>query len=274
LGYYRRMGACWLGSLLALFLGIPICFAQTPSSGGVGAHVTITLPGGVRSETIFVRYVLDEDFGGWLQPREGVSSYLISTVRQGIPADRFRALVYAPGCMIQTIDLPILSSAVPQVSFVCQPLPSVALTGRLIKPVRLDGREVNIQVKYVARWAQRFLGLDERIINDIPVGGTQQVPANGAFALFVPDLSEDPLAGTADPPGEFRILGRDPSSGKIVALIIPITQSLRTRMGGLQILKQYPEAIEFAPCSGPHTALQPRDEFGFTLRPDPSDPCL
>jgi hypothetical protein len=258
-----------------LFLGVSICSAQTPSPpGGAGAHVTITLPVGVRSETIFVRYVLDEDFGGWLQPREGVSSYFISTNRQGTPANRFRALVYAPGCMIQTIDLPILRSAVPQVSFVCQPLPSVTLTGSLIKPVRLDGREVNIQVKYVARWAQRFLGLDERIITDIPLGGVQQASANGAFALLVPDLSEDPLAGTADHPGEFQILGRDPSSGKIVALIIPITQSLRTRMGGLQIRKQYPETIEFAPCSGPHSGFQPYDEFGFTLRPDPSDPCL
>jgi hypothetical protein len=269
------MGARWLGSLLLLFLGVPICSSQTaPPAGGAGDYVTITLPVGVRSETIFVRYVLDEDFGGWLQPREGVSSYFISTSRQGPPANRFRAMVYAPGCMIQTIDLPILRPAVPQFSFVCQPLPNVTLTGSLIKPVRLDGREVNIQVKYVARWAQRFLGLDDRIITDIPLGGTQPASAHGAFPLIVPDLSEDPLAGTPDHPGEFQILGRDPGSGKIVALIIPITQSLRTRMGGLQIRKQYPEPIKFAPCSGPHSGLQPHDEFGFTLRPDPFDPCL
>jgi len=257
-----------------LFLRVPICSGQTPPAGGAAAYVAIALPVGVRSETVFLRYVLDDDFGGWLQPREGVSSYFISTNRQGTPANRFRALVYAPGCMIQTIDLPISRSTVPQVSFVCQPLPSVTLTGSLIKPVRLDGREVNMQVKYVARWAQRFLGLDESIVTDIPLGRTQQASANGAFALLVPDFSKDPLAGTADHPGEFQILGRDPGSGKIVALIIPTTQSLRTRMGGLQIRKQYPETIEFAPCSGPHNGFQPYDEFGFTLRPDPSDPCL
>jgi hypothetical protein len=115
-----------------------------------------------------MRYVLDDDFGGWLKPRAGASSYFISTSRQGTQANRFRALIYAPGCMIQTIDLPIVSSAVPRYSFVCQPLRNVTLTGTLIKPARLDGQEINVQVKYVARWAQRFLGLDDGIIPDIP----------------------------------------------------------------------------------------------------------
>lgn len=102
--YYRHMGARCTGSLLTLFLGVPICSAQAPlGSGRPAAYVEIKLPVGVRSETMFVRYELDDDFGGWVQPHPDVSSYFISTSRQGTPATRFRALVYAPGCAIQTI---------------------------------------------------------------------------------------------------------------------------------------------------------------------------
>lgn len=256
-----------------LFLGVSICSAQAPApAGGATAHVAISLPVGVRSETIFMRYVLDDDFGGWLQPRAGVSSYFIGATLQGTPAHRFRALIYAPGCMIQTVDLPIVSPAVPHYSFVCQPLQNVTLTGTFIKPDRLDGQEINLQVKYVGRWAQRFLGLGDGIVTDIPLGVTQGASANGAFSLSVPDLSEDSLAGAADHPGEIQFWGRNPASGKIVAQIIPTDRLLRTRMGGLRIRKQYPDPLEFAPCSAPHHGLQPHDAFGFALRPDPSDP--
>src|SRR5271165_6507737 len=101
------MRARCTGFFLALSLWVPICLAQTPPASGTAAgYVAITLPVGVRSETLFVRYVLDDDFGGWLEPHPGVSTYFISTKRHGAPANRFRALVYAPGCMLQTIDLP------------------------------------------------------------------------------------------------------------------------------------------------------------------------
>ena len=258
------------GSLLALFLGVSTCSAQSPAPSG-GAYLAISLPVGLRSETIFMRYVLDDGFGGWLQPRAGVSSYFISTSSQGTPAHRFRALIYAPGCMIQTIDLPVVSPEVPRYSFVCQPLRDLTLTATLIKPDRLDGQEINVQVKYVARWARRFLGLGDGIVTDIPLGKTQAASANGAFTFTVPYFSEDPLAGAADYPGEIQFWGRNPASGKIVAQIIPTDHLLRTRMGGLRIRKEYPDPIEFAPCSAPHRGLQPHDAFGFAIRPGPSD---
>ena len=125
-------------------------------------------------------------------------------------------------------------------------------------------------MKYVARWAGRFLGLGDAILTDIPLGGTQHSTANGTFQLSLPDFSEDPLAGTTDHPGELQLLGRD-ASGKIVAQIIPTVQFLRTRMGGLRIRKDYPVSVDFAPCSAPHKAVQPRDEFGFAIRTDPRE---
>jgi hypothetical protein len=172
--------------------------------------------------------------------------------------------------MLQTIDLPTAGPAAPRYSFTCQSLPSVNLKGTLIKPDQLSGRDINIQVKYVARWAGRFLGLGDAILTDIPLGGTQHSTANGTFQLSLPDFSEDPLAGTTDHPGELQLLGRD-ASGKIVAQIIPTVQFLRTRMGGLRIRKDYPVQVDFAPCSAPHKAVQPHDEFGFSIRTDPRE---
>jgi hypothetical protein len=272
LGYDRRMRAFYTGSLL-LFLSVGSCSAQAqPPSGGAPAYVEISLPAGVRSETLFVRYVLDDDFGGWLEPHPGVSSYFIGAIHEGTTAKRFRAVVYAPGCMLKTIDLAILGTAIPRYTFVCQPLSNVTLTGTLVKPDRFQGKEVNVEMNYVARWAQGFLGFGDGIITKIPLGATPHVSANGSFVLSVPAFAEDPLARTPDHAGEIEFWARDTTGEKIVAQIIPTAHSLRTRMGGLQIRKEYPEPVEFAPCSGPHQDLQPHDSFGFVLRPEPKHP--
>lgn len=126
-------------------MAVAFCSAQP-------AYVEVRLPRGVRSETMFVRYVMADDFGGWVQPHPGISSFFI-TIRRGAPTSRFSALLYAPGCAIQTADLTTVDSAVPRYSFVCNPLPSIGLTGTLTNAPRLNGREVNLEVSYVARWA-------------------------------------------------------------------------------------------------------------------------
>jgi hypothetical protein len=130
-------------------------------------------------------------------------------------------------------------------------------------------RDVNLQVKYVARWAESVLRLGEGLVPDIPLAGTQSFIAGRAFQLSLPDLADDPLAGTPDHPGELRILARDRATGKVIAQLIPTDASLRTRLGGLQIRKAYPDPIEFAFCASPGLGL--RDANGFAIRPPKSD---
>src|SRR5271155_5275642 len=167
------MGAGFTGSPLVVFVAIPFCFAQP-------AYVEIKVPVGVRSETMFIRYVVNDDFGGWVRAHPDVSSYFI-TIRQGGPATRFRALLYAPGCAIQTADLPILGPAIPRYSFVCEPLPNVSLTGTMGNSDLLDVHQMNLQVKYVAPWGQSILGLSNGIVTDIPMGGMRHASAAGTF---------------------------------------------------------------------------------------------
>jgi hypothetical protein len=116
-------------AMLVLWAGI--CGAQTPRSpAGPADDVEIKLPPGIPSEKVFIRYILTgQEFFGWVQPRPGVSSYLISKLRNGRPAAKFRAIIYAPGCAIGTVVLTPSNSEVQSYSFDCRPLPDIAIAG-------------------------------------------------------------------------------------------------------------------------------------------------
>lgn len=261
----------------ALVLAAGLCLGQISRPPASPSHyIEIKLPREVSSESVFIRYLLaGEELGGWVQPRPGVSSYLISTSHEGRPATRIRAILYAPGCAIQTLDLPVSGANNQQYSFICQPLSSVSITGVLTRTGWLNGTEVKLQASYVARWAQPFLELGDGIVTTIPVGAVAYLSPDGRFRLSVPDFLRDPLAGAPDHPGEFRVWARDKTSADIVAQLVPARpQVIRARMGGLLIQSEYPLETVFAPCPV-NSAFQRgfHDAFGFALRMDASDAC-
>ncbi len=236
-------------------------------------YIEIKLPDGVVSEKFFVRYALaGDDFGDWVHPRPGVSSYFISTAHEGRPATRIKAILYAPGCAIQTLDVPVSLSNNQQYSFVCRPLASVWIAGALTRRDLLNGHEIKIQANYVARWAQPFLGTDNSFVTGVPVGEVVNLSADGRFRLAVPDFSQDALTADADHPGELQIWARDKTTSVIVAQLIPAgPQVTKTRMGGLKIRSEYPSEIVFMAC--PEDTHSVHDAFGFALRSDTSETC-
>ena len=258
----------------ALILAAGTCSAQIPQTQAESSHqVEVTLPAGIASEAVFIRYRLaGEELGSWVEPRPGVSSYFITTTREGRPANRIKALLYAPGCAFQTLDLALTASVRQQYFFTCRPIPSVWISGKIIRSDRLYGREVKLRAKYVARWAQPFLGLRDDIVIDIPVGDIVDLHADGHFRMLVPDFSQDALAGSPDHPGALQIWARDRSSDGLVALLIPAGhEAAKKPIGGLTIRSAYPSEIVFAPCSA--NTPQVHDAAGFALRPDPSGAC-
>jgi hypothetical protein len=258
----------------ALVLVGVICSAQvTGPPTNPPRTLEIKLPKGVPSESVFIRYVLaGEDFGGWVQPRPDVSSYVIETIRRGIPASRIRALVYARGCAIQTFDLSLPASDHPEYSFVCEPASNLSITGTITRSDRLYGRAVQLQAKYAARWAQSFFEIDPAILTEIPIGAVTDPSADGRFRLSIPDLSNDPVAAAPDHPGDLRIWARDKVTGDVVAQLVPTgPPALKTRMGGLKIQNEYPAEMVFAPC-----AVNPprvHNAIGFAQRPARYDSC-
>jgi hypothetical protein len=265
----RRL-AGFVGKLILLAAS---CAAQTAAPASPSRYVEIKLPPEVLSETFFARYVLaGQDLGGWVHPLPGISSYGISTTFEGRPVTGIKAILYAPGCAIQTLDLHLTGADNPRFQFLCQPMRSIAIQGALILPERLYGHKVKLQAKYIARWAQRFLGLDDSVVTSIPIGDVAYPSADGRFRLVVPDLSQDPLAGTPDHPGELQVWAKDETSGAIVAKLIPTDpEFLKARMGGLKVQNQYPSEVVFAPCA--ERSAQPHDRIGFAMRPAIADAC-
>lgn len=135
--------------------------------------IEVSLPAGVNSETVYIRYVLaGGSFGGLVQTRPGVSSYFISTMAGERAATGIKALIYVPGCALQTLDLPLSGSDTPQYAFVCNPIPVVSISGNIAHPDRLYGRGVTLQARYIALWGAGFLGIDDSFAPVIPVAET------------------------------------------------------------------------------------------------------
>jgi hypothetical protein len=254
--------------VLMLALTAVAGWSQIPSH-----YIAIDLPSEVSSESVFIRYILaGEAIGGLVQPRPGVSAYIIGTARGDGSAAGIKAVLYAPGCAIQTLDVP-RSDANPRYPYVCRRLGSVGIAGKVLQPERLTGHEVNVQARYIARWAQPFLGLGDILVS-IPVGDVASLPADYRFKISVPDLASDPLAGAPDHAGDIQIWARDKTSGDDVAQLLPGgSATFRTRMGGLKIQREYPAETIFTPCAAPRSlSLIRRD--GFTIRTgDYKDPC-
>jgi hypothetical protein len=250
-----------------------LCSGQTPRPANPSHFIEIKLPPEVASQSFFVRYVLTgQDLGGWVEPRSGISSYLISTTIEGRPATGVKAILYASGCAIQTLDLLLPGSDNPQYLFTCQPIRSIWLQGAVIRTDRLYGHKVKLQAKYLARWAQSFLGLDDSLVTGIPVGDVAYPSADGRFRLLIPDLSQDPLAEAPDHPGELQIWAREETSDALVAQLVPTDdRPIKTRMGGLKVRNEYPSEIVFAPC--PASSARVYDKLGFAIRPDVGDAC-
>ena len=246
-----------------------VCCGQTPQPS---RYVQVNLPPEVAPESMFIRYVLArQSFGGWVEPRSGVSSFVINTGRAG----GIKAVLYAPGCAIRTLELSLSGSTNPEYSFVCQPVRNIPIAGTVVR-TRLYGRPVKIQARYLAHWANRFLGLDDDTVMSIPIGDSAELSDEGRFLLTVPDLSQDPLAGDADHSGEVRIYARDKSSETMVAQLVPKGMPrMITRLGGLKVQSGYPVETAFTTVFSPCTANPPRlhTREGFAIRPDINDVC-
>jgi hypothetical protein len=115
-----------------------------------------------------------------------------------IPAqtDRFKALVWAPGCQMKHFDVPVEKSDV-ELQFACTPLKTVPFQGRVLG---IKGQESSrISVAYVSLetlfW---FYDFKERVGSsaapEISEIATTAASPGGGFKMQRPDLSADPIA--------------------------------------------------------------------------------
>jgi len=244
-----------------------VCSAQiTPTHS-----LRIQLPPEVKSETFFARYTLSgQDLGGWVQARAGVDIYSIETMERGRPAGGIRALLWAQGCAVQTMDMSLLGQTQPDYRFVCRPLPAVTITAKLRCTGNYCGKGLQLQARYVARWAREFLELSSDLVPVIPVGETVIRSDDGSFSITVPDLAHDSIAGAANHDGELQIWARERADAAPNLLIPESPANFRTRMGGMKLMSEYPAGMIFSMCL--KSELK-HDRDGFAVRPPASDAC-
>lgn len=175
------------------------------------------------NQTLKVKIVLPERFSERVsinyEPHDGVtgrsSRNLNASLHAGhtvveVPAttDRFRALVWIPGCKMKTFDIPVEKSDI-ELQFACDPLDTISFHGR-VKGVEV-GSSATISASYNEagicmwldgakdRWAGSCMGPQ--------IGGIASavVASDGTFKLELPDFDSDPIFGGGEL--EFRIGG-------------------------------------------------------------------
>lgn len=157
-----------------------------------------------------------------------------------IPAetDRFKALVWAPGCQMREFDVAVQKSDV-ELQFVCEPLKTVRLF-RLVKGVEI-GQSVTVSANYMSFstcvWMDACKGTCR-----IHCGGPQitniaiaDVGSDGRFKMDLPDLSADPIvAHDWAAELEFRLNG---------VKQIPLLQPEGSQATTIQVAPSYPDIV-------------------------------
>jgi len=202
--------------------------------------VRIVLPEGVPSEKVYVRY-------GLRQPRGTYPSHVartpagVSSVEISAPTDRFKALVWAPGCKMKGFDVPVEEADI-ELQFACDPLKTVTLRGR-VKSVDMIG-PMTLSVDYSGMiaclwrddsksgWLVSCSGLDIKGV------ATAEVAPDGSFEIELPDFNNDPIVSHARRELDFWLSGI-----KGMPFLVPESSPTNT----FKIAGSYPAEVIFVP---------------------------
>jgi hypothetical protein len=202
--------------------------------------VRILLPEGIHPEKVYVRYGLRQPTGTYssqvARMPAGWSSFEIQA-----PTDRFKALVWAPGCKIKEFDVPVDKSDI-ELQFACDPLKTVTLRGR-VKSIDIIG-PMTLSVDYsgliACSWADATTL--ERITScsglDIAGVATAEVAPDGSFKIELPDFSHDPIFSDS-----FHYLDFWLSGIKGVPFLVPESSASNR----FEVAASYPTEVIFVP---------------------------
>jgi len=203
-------------------------------------RVRIVFPGGVQSEKVYVRYGLRKP-GGTYSSQVARMPAAGSSLEIPAPTDRFKALVWVPGCKMKEFDVPVEKSDI-ELQFACDPLKTVTLLGR-VKSVDIIG-PMTLSVNYSgmisclwrddskSEWFVSCSGLDIAGI------ATAEVAPDGSFKIELPDFNNDPIVSNADRELDFWLSGI-----KGVPFLVPESSPTDT----FKVAASYPAEVIFVP---------------------------
>lgn len=204
-----------------IFSMIRSCMAALLLTAAISAQdshapkVRIVFPEGVQSKKASMTYGLHGPTGGHsyvgVSGASGASPFEVAAMVQGKAVDRFRAVVWAPGCKMKEFDVAVGTADI-ELQFVCDPLKTIPFSG-LVKSVDNLG-SATISADYMglgtciwmAACKSRCVGgcLGPQIVGI----ATAEVAADGTFKMELPDFSDDPfVADDLTAEIEFRLHG-------------------------------------------------------------------
>jgi hypothetical protein len=211
--------------------------------GQSASFIEVQLPEHVDSRNAFLRYNLSGgDTGGWIAALPDVSVYRIKFVGSPLRQLRFRAVFYAPGCDIDTLDIAISPTDNPTPALACRPVQNSYITGKLTQTQWLDEHSVDVEARYVSQWAASFLHLATPFPVVIRLSDKVPVAADGTFHLPVPQLSRrDGI--------ELQLWAIDHRTGDQLAHLYPESDAnTHNRTGSVDIDTAVVGQVAFEPC--------------------------
>lgn len=158
-----------------------------------GQSIIIRLAPEIHSEDVSISYVLYGSFGAAgdnVTTRPNVHSYRINPVHEGKVASSIKAVIYAPGCEFDTLELDITEDSAAEKSYECVPLATVSLVGHIANSRLYRHRDLEVVVRYLGEWQCRFFELLDCEVPQMELGRAP-VNENGEFEVTIVDFSPE-----------------------------------------------------------------------------------
>jgi hypothetical protein len=235
--------------MIRICIGVFLLAAAMLAQESPAPNVRMVLPVGIRSEKVHMIYGLRQA-GGNYQRQVASMPAGVSFFEIAVRTNRFKALVWAPGCKIKEFDVPVEKANI-ELYYACDPLKTITLRGR-VKSVDVVG-PMTLSVDYAGmiacRWADATTLVRFYSCSGLDIKGvaTANVGPDGSFEIGLPDFDNDPivshasrdfyfwLGGTmgmpflvpeSSPANTFKVAGSYPSEVIFVPLVQNSSQQL------------------------------------------------
>ncbi len=226
--------------LLFTVAGLAQTTAQLPA-------VSVAFPTALSSVRVWIQYVLYGPFGAYgntIVGKPGSQLLRIPAGVKGKPVGRVKMFAWAPGCKIESFDIPLRESSDVQESYACNPLPTVSLAGQVSSTHQHGKKRLQVSVDYLASWSCGFFELADCMIFPIPLG-TAILDPQGMFQVELPDFSADPTSSEPNGGTELQLVLREVKTGNLIAFLEPDLETFRSSGHRLKIASSYLEDMVF-----------------------------
>lgn len=211
--------------LLVLAVGMAKASAQD-LAGTHPPHVTLTLPAGVPDADATLQHFLRGGFGGYGSEIGAADHRLdLEAAYENKPAREMKAVVFLRGCEPERFDFNLVQEPNVVRQLACKSLPNAKLFGQL--PAGTYGKDMFVDVRYLADWVNRDFGVMDGIVPMIHVAEVPVRP-DGSFNVDLPAY-----AG-----GEFVFRLRDTRIQSLGTELHPVETTGAPR-------KEYPAVVAF-----------------------------